>query len=158
MLCLQLSVICLGNTTRLTFMKCTIEVVGKTVLTNSVSWKPIPWRHSDWRLLEFVYGLLLGNCGYQEDIFILNSWFFLVERSRVFHAWCQFRQNFNSLSGGIKWLFLGWTHLQHMPIASHCMAVIERGRGWWGEEKTERRLQREGKEPPSLFPWRFSPH
>ena len=25
------------------------------------------WRHAEWRLLEFVCGLLLGNCGYQTD-------------------------------------------------------------------------------------------
>ena len=25
------------------------------------------WRHAELRLLEFLYGLLLGNCGYQTD-------------------------------------------------------------------------------------------
>ena len=25
------------------------------------------WRHAEWRPLEFVYGLLLGSCGYQTD-------------------------------------------------------------------------------------------
>ena len=24
-------------------------------------------RHAEWRLLKFVYGLLLGNCGYQTN-------------------------------------------------------------------------------------------
>ena len=34
------------------------------------AWKPKihdDVRHAEWRLLEFVYGLLLGNCGYQTD-------------------------------------------------------------------------------------------
>ena len=39
--------------------------------TSCVAWKPKmhkwPWCHAEWRLLEFVYGLLLGNCGYQTD-------------------------------------------------------------------------------------------
>ena len=38
-----------------------------------VAWKPKmhqklhEFRHAEWRLLEFVYGLLLGNCGYQTN-------------------------------------------------------------------------------------------
>ena len=39
--------------------------------TSCVAWKPKmhkwPWCHAEWRLLEFVYGLLLGNCWYQTD-------------------------------------------------------------------------------------------
>ena len=32
-------------------------------LENENAW----WRHAEWRLLEFLYSLLLGNRGYQTD-------------------------------------------------------------------------------------------
>ena len=32
-----------------------------------LEYKNARWRHAKWRLLEFLYGLLLGNCGYQTD-------------------------------------------------------------------------------------------
>ena len=44
--------------------------------------------------IRVFYALLLGNCGYQDDTYKLNSRFCLAKRLCELHAWWEFRQNY----------------------------------------------------------------